>query len=110
MILKRIQTTVGIIGGANCYVVHDEKTKETIVIDPGNSVELIIKMLMAISADLKYIVLTHCHGDHIAGVEELKERMGGKVLVHIEDEPGLKDPNINLSEYIGIRSGSGRSR
>lgn len=103
MILKRIQTTVGSVPGTNCYITKDEKTNETIVVDPGKDIDLVAKMLMALSAKVKYIILTHCHGDHIAGATELREKLGGKILIHREDEPGLRAPDINLADYIGLR-------
>lgn len=102
MILKRIKIDIPAVGGTNCYIVQDEETKETMVIDPGGDVDKIVEMLNTIHAKLKYILLTHCHGDHIAGVNELKQRVGGKVLIHILDEEGLRTPNINLSEYVGL--------
>lgn len=74
MILKRLKIEAGMVGETNCYIVQDEKTKETMVIDPAGEVNKIIEMLNALEAKLKYIVLTHCHGDHIAGVAELKEK------------------------------------
>lgn len=102
MILKRIKLQVPYVGETNCYIVQDEKTKETIVIDPGGEVNKIGEMLDTLNASVKYIVLTHCHGDHMAGVYELKQKYGGKILIHIEDEPGLKDPEVNLADYVGI--------
>lgn len=102
MILKRIKLNVGNVGETNCYIIQDENTKETMVIDPGGEVNKIAEMLNTLQANVKYILLTHCHGDHIGGVKELKENFGGKILIHIEDEPGLRDPLINLSSYIGI--------
>ena len=59
-------------------------------------------MLNTIHAKVKYILLTHCHGDHIAGVNELRQRVGGKVLIHRLDEEGLKNPDVNLAEYVGL--------
>ena len=102
MILKRIKMQLPMVGETNCYIVQDEETKETLVIDPGGSVDKISEMLDVIDAKVKYIVLTHCHGDHMGGVEELQNRYGGKVLIHYDDEPGLKDHTVNLSDYIGI--------
>jgi len=102
MILKRIQTTVGTITGTNCYIILDEDTHETIVIDPGAEVEAVINMLMTLDSKLKYIVLTHCHGDHISGATRLKEMYEAKVLIHRDDEIGLRDGEINLSDYIGL--------
>ena len=102
MILKRIKAEAGMVGETNCYIVQDEKTKEAIIIDPGGSVDKISEMLDTLKAKVKYILLTHCHGDHIAGVEKIKQKYGGKVLISIEDEPGLKNPNINLADYVGL--------
>ena len=102
MILKRIKIDIPAVGGTNCYIVQDEETKETMVIDPGGDVDKIIEMLNTIHAKVKYILLTHCHGDHIAGVNELKQRVGGKILIHRLDEEGLRDPNVNLAEYVGL--------
>lgn len=102
MILKRIKIDIPAVGGTNCYIVQDEETKETMVIDPGGDVDKIVEMLNTIHAKVKYILLTHCHGDHIAGVNELKQRVGGKILIHRLDEEGLRDPNVNLAEYVGL--------
>lgn len=102
MILKRIKIDIPAVGGTNCYIVQDEETKETMVIDPGGDVDKIVEMLNTIHAKVKYILLTHCHGDHIAGVNELKQRVGGKILIHRLDEEGLRNPNVNLAEYVGL--------
>ena len=103
MILKRIKVNVGNILGVNCYIIQDEKTKETMVIDPGGSVDKIIAMLETLNAKVKYILLTHCHGDHIGGVNELKEKVGGTVLIHRFDEEGLHNSAISLTTHIGIQ-------
>ena len=103
MILKQIRiTNVGLHEKTNCYIVCDENTKETIVIDPGGEPEKIIAMLDILNAKLKYIYLTHCHGDHIGGLKALKESKGGKILIHYLDAEGLYDNNISLTGYIGM--------
>ncbi len=85
MILKRVKTNPGEIEGENCYVVQDENTKETMIVDPGEVTDELLQDLEAMQVKLKYIVLTHCHGDHIAGVNKLKEKFGGDVLIHRQD-------------------------
>lgn len=102
MILKRIKVNAGSIMGVNCYVIQDEKTKETMIIDPGNISNELIELLDAMQVKMKYILLTHCHGDHINGVQKIKEKYGGKILIHIKDAEGLKNININLSTHIGL--------
>lgn len=102
MILKRIKVNAGGFMGINCYIIQDEGTKETMVVDPGGSIEKIEEMLEVINADVKYILLTHCHGDHMGAASKLKEKYGGKILIHRFDEEGLRKPSINLSSHIGI--------
>ena len=72
------------------------------VIDPAGDVDTIIEMLDILEAKLKYIYITHCHGDHIGGVTELKNKKGGKILIHRFDAEGLNDININLTEIIDM--------
>lgn len=102
MILKRIKITTWIGDPTNCYIICDEETKETMVIDPAGDVDTIIEMLDILEAKLKYIYITHCHGDHIGGVTELKNKKGGKILIHRFDAEGLNDININLTEIIDM--------
>ena len=102
MILKELKIKTNLDEATNCYIVHDEESKETMVIDPAGEAEKIIEMLDILEAKLKYIYLTHCHGDHIGAVQELKEKYNCKVLIHRDDAEGLNDASINLSGYIGL--------
>ena len=103
MILKQLKVNNGMVNDTtNCYIVQDEETKETMVIDPGGEPEKIVQMLNILEANLKYIYLTHCHGDHIGALKELKDQKGGKILIHRFDAEGLYDKNISLTDYIGI--------
>lgn len=98
MILKRIKVETNIKELTNCYIIVDDDTKETIVIDPGGEVNKIIEMLDVLEAKVKYIYLTHCHGDHIGAVNELRNKKGGIILIHRFDSEGLNNKEINLSE------------
>lgn len=102
MILKKIKITTWIGDATNCYIVFDEKTKETMVIDPAGDVEKIIEIINILNGKIKYIYLTHCHGDHIGGVTELKQKMGGKIIIHRNDAVGLNDVEINLTQIIDM--------
>ena len=103
MILKRLQLNTALGEPTNCYIVEDEESKETMVIDPGGEPEKIIEMLDALGInELKYIYLTHCHGDHFGGILELKNKKGGKVLIHRADSEGLYNQAISLTYYIGM--------
>lgn len=100
MILKELKINTWIGDPTNCYIVFDEKSKETMVIDPAGDVDKIVELINILGGKLKYIYLTHCHGDHIVGVTELKNRCGGKILIHRDDSEGLNDARINLTPYI----------
>lgn len=102
MILKRLKVRTSLVEPTNCYIIEDEETKETMVVDPGGEPEKIIEMLDILEAKLKYIYLTHCHADHIGAISELKNAKGGKILIHREDSEGLNNEDINLSSCINM--------
>ena len=101
MILKELKIETWIGDATNCYIVQDEKSKETMVIDPAGDVDKIVEMLDILQAKLKYIYLTHCHGDHIGGVKELKNRCGGQIVTHRLAAENLLNTDTNLTLYIG---------
>ena len=102
MILNRLKVLTTLGEATYCYIVVDEETKETMVIDPGGEADKILEMLDILEANVKYIYLTHCHGDHIGAVSEVKSKKGGKILIHRDDAEGLDDENINLSACINM--------
>ena len=99
MILKRIKVQMKFVGETNCYIIVDETQKKAMVIDPAGEVPKIIEILDTLGAELVYIYLTHCHADHINGVNELKKEKGGKVLIH---RKGRENRVPVLAEYIGL--------
>lgn len=102
MILKRLKINAGIGEDTNCYIVIDETLKEAMVIDPASKAYEIQDMLNLLQAKTKYIVITHCHSDHIGGVEELRKHTDAKVLIHRFDAEGLYNEEINLSYRTGM--------
>ncbi len=104
MLLKTFKGIVGTMGTyTNTYVVYDEKTKEGILIDVANNVDKIYNYIENSEINLKYIVLTHCHGDHTMGLKELKKLYPKvKIIIHEYDAPGLTNDEINRCSSIGI--------
>ena len=102
MILKELKINTWIGEPTNCYIILDEESKEIMVIDPAGEVDRIIEMLNILNGNVKYIYLTHCHSDHIGAVNEIKEKFGGKILIHRYDSEGLNNANINLSNIIDL--------
>jgi glyoxylase-like metal-dependent hydrolase (beta-lactamase superfamily II) len=70
---------------SNCYIVGDEATGEGIIIDPADEAGNILESVAELSLTIKFIVLTHGHCDHIAGLKEVKEATGAEIAVHGDD-------------------------
>lgn len=74
----------------NCSIIGDEQTHEAMVIDPGDHIEEILKILHQANLTLKYIVITHAHIDHIGGAMKLKAATGAPILLNQNDLALLK--------------------
>ncbi|UMZ73245.1 MBL fold metallo-hydrolase [Natranaerofaba carboxydovora] len=98
MIIKRIMA--GPLG-ANCYVIGCEETKEGAIIDPGGRDKEIIDQVEKEGLEIKWVINTHAHSDHIAGNEYVLDHTGAKLVIHEDDEKFLMSPNLNLSSFTG---------
>jgi hydroxyacylglutathione hydrolase len=96
MLVKRF--VVGPIA-ANCYVVADLGTKEACLIDPGADPETMKGFLKKEGLELKYIINTHGHGDHIAA----NGSFNVPIYIHTLDKDFLTDPDKNLSSMFFFR-------
>lgn len=92
-ILKRF-----IVGpmGVNCYLVADPATKEACLIDPGADPEAMKSYIQKNGLELKFILITHGHGDHIAANGYFK----APIYIHRADADFLRDPAKNMSKYF----------
>jgi glyoxylase-like metal-dependent hydrolase (beta-lactamase superfamily II) len=70
----------------NGFVVGCERTREGVVIDPGDEVEQLLEAVRRHSLTIRYILLTHAHLDHITGVARAKEVLGAPIGLHKDDE------------------------
>lgn len=95
----RVDTIKDII--TNVYIVISEGS--AMVIDPGGEPEKIINKLDELNVNLKYIVITHCHSDHIGAITELQKAKGGEVLASNDDGRMINNPIRNLSPFVGIK-------
>jgi glyoxylase-like metal-dependent hydrolase (beta-lactamase superfamily II) len=85
IIIKRL--VVGSLS-ANCYIVGSNG--KGMVIDPGGHAEEINRAITASSLEIKIIVLTHGHSDHIAALRDVQEKTGAEVAIHGEDADFLE--------------------
>lgn len=86
----------------NCFIVGCEKTLEALVVDPGDEAERILKRLQATGLQLKLVVNTHGHFDHIGGNRLLVEETGAELLIHQADLPVLRRAREHAALY-GMR-------
>ena len=87
---------------SNCYLAWDTQNNEAVVIDPGGQAEKIIAAIDRRKLNVRYILNTHGHGDHIAANSQVKARYGVPLLIHEADTPMLSDPYLNMSAVYGF--------
>jgi glyoxylase-like metal-dependent hydrolase (beta-lactamase superfamily II) len=91
---------VGMIG-TNCYVLGDESTKSLAIIDPGDDAKDIAAMVKRSGMEVKMILLTHGHFDHVTAVPDLvKLYPDVPVYIHPKDLAQAQEPN-QFSNGIG---------
>lgn len=73
----------------NCYIVGSESSKEGIIIDPGDEAGVILRRVSELGLDIKLIVLTHGHIDHIGALKDIKEATGAEMAIHADDAKSL---------------------
>jgi glyoxylase-like metal-dependent hydrolase (beta-lactamase superfamily II) len=87
--------------GTNCYVVWDENSRETIVVDPPDSAEIIGDYVLQNKLELKLICLTHGHFDHVMAAAELKLNFGTLIGMNMEDEFLWKRQTKTAQHFTG---------
>jgi hydroxyacylglutathione hydrolase len=71
----------------NCLIIGDPKSREALVVDPGDEVGRILDMLGRYKLSVKAIISTHAHIDHVGGLAKLHQYTGAPVMMHGEDLP-----------------------
>lgn len=88
---------------ANCYIICDDETKVGAVLDVGGfSDELLNEIKKSGMEELKYILCTHGHFDHIAGVKRLKGiYKNAEIVIGEKDAVLTEDTEKNVADYFG---------
>jgi hydroxyacylglutathione hydrolase len=85
----------------NCSVIGDEATREAMVIDPGDDIEDVLALIRKHNLQVKQIVITHAHIDHVGGAMKLRAATGAPILLNQNDYELLKMLDVQAS-WIGV--------
>jgi hydroxyacylglutathione hydrolase len=86
----------------NCYLVGCETTGDAMIIDPGDMGDMVLARARELNLQVKHIINTHGHADHIKDNGLIKDRTGAPIWIHPLDAPMLPVPNHNLSAFFGF--------
>jgi glyoxylase-like metal-dependent hydrolase (beta-lactamase superfamily II) len=86
----------------NCHVLGDPQTREALVLDPGDEVERVSKILRRHGLKVAAIVSTHAHIDHVGGLKKLHDETGAPVLMHGDDLELYRALDMQ-ARWIGMR-------
>jgi glyoxylase-like metal-dependent hydrolase (beta-lactamase superfamily II) len=84
----------------NTYIVYCPGAKVGFVIDPSYNVKMVINRINELKLDIKYIINTHAHIDHIVGNNQLHNSTNAPILIHENEGQWLVDPAVNPSSII----------
>ncbi len=85
----------------NCSIIGDETTREAMVIDPGDDIADILALIGKHNLQVKQIVITHAHIDHVGGAMKLRAATGAPILLNQNDSALLKMLDIQAA-WIGM--------
>ena len=83
----------------NCFVVACQKTREAMVIDPGGEGPQILHLAESSGYQVKQIVNTHGHFDHIGANQQVKDATGAVLMMHEADLPMLQNARNHAQAY-----------
>jgi glyoxylase-like metal-dependent hydrolase (beta-lactamase superfamily II) len=86
----------------NGFVVGCERTREAVLIDPGDEVDELIAAVRDLDVDIRHILLTHAHVDHVTGVAAAKDAFNAPVYLH-KDDLFLYERTVEQGAMFGFK-------
>lgn len=87
----------------NTYIYFDEITKDGVIIDPGAFEQEIVNVIEKNNINLKGILLTHGHYDHMWGALEFKEKYNIKIYSSEVEKCVTNDPEVSFTSRVDSR-------
>ncbi len=87
----------------NCSIIGDETSREAMVIDPGDNIEEVLALIAKHNLQVKQIVITHAHIDHVGGAMKLRAATGAPILLNQNDYALLKMLDTQAA-WVGMKS------
>lgn len=113
--LEDIVEIKGYIGTyeVKCYLLIDNDSREAALIDTANNPRLVLERLRKGGLRLTMILMTHCHHDHVGGVDDIRKETGAKVAVYSSEMPlyrahARRDPDLFVAPSAEVRIGRHR--
>lgn len=85
----------------NCSIIGDETAREAMVVDPGDDIDDILAIIRKHNLQVKHIVITHAHIDHVGGAMKLRAATGAPILLNQSDYALLKMLDLQAA-WIGM--------
>lgn len=76
----------------NCYIASDPVSREAVIIDAGDDAEEILAYVEQNQLQVKYLLNTHGHFDHIQANDAIREKTGAQLAIHADDVELLASP------------------
>lgn len=84
--------------GTNVYFLINKETKETLLVDPADNAPYLLEQIKMRGYDMKAILLTHGHFDHIYAVNDLKKSLDVPVYAYADEAALMGDSWMNRSK------------
>lgn len=87
--------------GCNCSILYSPQTREAIAIDPGNDAEAFLAQVAKLQVNVKFLLHTHAHFDHIGHADTVRHKLGTPIYLH-KGDLFLYEALQQQASYFGV--------